>query len=78
MLEQEKKNWQENKLNPLEAKHPPRKDTFKTVSGLDVDGLYLPESSFDYLKKLGFPGEYPFTRGVQPNTYRGRLWTMRQ
>ncbi|MCB0189448.1 MAG: methylmalonyl-CoA mutase, partial [Caldilineaceae bacterium] len=49
---------------------------------LPVETLYTPstvdEYSDGYAEKLGFPGEYPFTRGVQPNMYRGRLWTMRQ
>lgn len=53
--------------------------SFDTVSGQPVDLLYLPpELDDDYLEKLGFPGQYPFTRGVHPNMYRGRLWTMRQ
>jgi len=52
---------------------------FDTVSGQPVDLLYLPnEQSPEYLAKLGFPGQYPYTRGVHPNMYRGRLWTMRQ
>jgi methylmalonyl-CoA mutase N-terminal domain/subunit len=78
MIDQEKNRWQKDILEPLEAKHPPRKGKFTTISGMEVDSLYLPEPSFDYLKKLGFPGQYPFTRGVMPNTYRGKLWTMRQ
>ena len=52
---------------------------FKTISGADVKPLYLPEDTahLDYLTDLGFPGEYPYTRGVRYNMYRGRLWTMR-
>jgi methylmalonyl-CoA mutase N-terminal domain/subunit len=53
---------------------------FTTVSGESVDPLYLPES-FDenkYLEEIGFPGEFPFTRGIHPNGYRGKIWTMRQ
>ncbi len=58
---------------------PERDYSFDTVSGQPVDLLYLPpEVDADYLEKLGFPGQYPFTRGVQANMYRGRLWTMRQ
>ncbi len=51
-----------------------------TVSGIPIKELYTPLdlNSFDYLKQLGFPGEYPFTRGIHPSMYRGRLWTMRQ
>ncbi|HQT91776.1 MAG TPA: methylmalonyl-CoA mutase family protein, partial [Candidatus Kryptobacter bacterium] len=51
--------------------------THSTGSGITVERVYGPED-FDYLEKLGFPGEYPFTRGVYPTMYRGRLWTMRQ
>ena len=61
------------------AKSKDRREAFRT-SSLDVDPVYTPGDSrdVDYLRDLGFPGEYPFTRGVQPNMYRGRLWTMRQ
>jgi len=53
---------------------------FTTVSGRDVKGLYAPDDveNIDYLNEIGFPGEYPYTRGIHVNTYRGRLWTMRQ
>ena len=52
---------------------------FDTVSGEPVHHLYHPElNENDYLKNLGFPGQYPFTRGIHPNLYRGKLWTMRQ
>jgi methylmalonyl-CoA mutase N-terminal domain/subunit len=77
-INHEKQRWEKEKLEPLEDKNPPRKQVFKTVSGSEIDNLYLPDPSFDYLEKLSFPGEYPFARGVMPNTYRGRLWTMRQ
>ncbi len=55
-------------------------ERFQTVSGLPVEILYTPADldDFDYLRDLGFPGEYPFTRGIRHNMYRGRLWTMRQ
>jgi methylmalonyl-CoA mutase N-terminal domain/subunit len=58
----------------------PEKGEFATSSDIPVDRLYTPVgvSEFDYLQNLGFPGEYPFTRGVYPTMYRGRLWTMRQ
>ncbi|NLA47575.1 MAG: methylmalonyl-CoA mutase, partial [Firmicutes bacterium] len=53
---------------------------FQTVSGKEIKDLYTPRDveGLDYLRDLGFPGTYPFTRGVQANMYRGRLWTMRQ
>jgi len=77
-IERERARWEQQRLEPLEKKNPPRKSAFKTISGLEIDPLYVPDPSFDYMEQLGFPGEYPFTRGVMPNTYRGRLWTMRQ
>ncbi|MFU8794054.1 MAG: acyl-CoA mutase large subunit family protein [Dethiobacteria bacterium] len=57
-----------------------RKKNFDTISGEPIDALYtsLDTDELDYGKDLGFPGSYPYTRGVQPNMYRGRLWTMRQ
>ncbi len=57
-----------------------RRERFATTSGIEIKRLYDPNdlAGFDYLNDLGFPGEYPFTRGVQPTMYRGRLWTMRQ
>ena len=70
--------WQA-KVDKLAARHPERKPQFTTISGLPVDRLYLPANpDDDYAAKLGLPGEYPFTRGVQPTMYRGRFWTMRQ
>ncbi len=53
---------------------------FTTVSGEDIEGLYGPDDieNINYLSEIGFPGEYPYTRGIHPNGYRGRLWTMRQ
>ncbi len=78
-----KKNQVFNKAFELwksEVSSAPFRDyNFDTVSGQPVDFLYLPdEASHDYLDQLGFPGQYPYTRGVHPNMYRGRLWTMRQ
>ncbi len=61
-----------------EAK-PERDELFTTMSGLPVDPLYTPDSvETDYERDLGYPGVYPYTRGVYPSMYRGRLWTMRQ
>jgi methylmalonyl-CoA mutase N-terminal domain/subunit len=60
-------------------KRPERKDEFLTSSGTEIKRLYTPEKiDEDYKDKLGFPGEYPYTRGVRRSMYRGRLWTMRQ
>ncbi len=70
-------NWEEKTLRPLTGKFPERKAQFSTTSGIDVPRVALPGET-DYLEDLGFPGLYPFTRGVQPTMYRGRFWTMRQ
>lgn len=74
------KKWNEEKVKKAVSRFPERKENFKTGSNLEVDRLYTPEDTkdLDYNEKLGFPGEYPYTRGVQPTMYRGRLWTMRQ
>ncbi|MBK8046104.1 MAG: methylmalonyl-CoA mutase, partial [Anaerolineales bacterium] len=80
-LETLKKHWQETALAPQLKKNPERQTKFHTSSDdLEVDVVYVPdEEAVDaYLAKLNFPGEYPFTRGVQANMYRGRFWTMRQ
>lgn len=62
------------------AKGPERKAKFTTGSGIPIQRTYTPEdvNTLDYSKDLGFPGSYPYTRGVQPTMYRGRFWTMRQ
>jgi len=75
-----KKEWLEGALRKAVERSPGRPDPFETSSGAEVDVLYAPEdlASWDYLEKVGFPGQYPYTRGVQPTMYRGRLWTMRQ
>ncbi|MDD2573099.1 MAG: methylmalonyl-CoA mutase family protein [Bacillota bacterium] len=75
-----KRDWEEQRLKKLLSKRPERKENFVTGSNSDVQRLYTPTDleDLDYLEDLGFPGEYPYTRGVQPTMYRGRLWTMRQ
>jgi len=79
ILEDEKKRWEETILNPALKKSPPRKAGFQTGSGIPVSPILAPaDPDPDYMDSLGFPGEYPFTRGVQPSMYRGRFWTMRQ
>lgn len=69
-----------NKVESQLAKRPERKDAFLNTSEIPLKRVYTPveTADFDYLEELGFPGEYPFTRGVQPTMYRGRFWTMRQ
>ena len=77
-----KEEWRRNTLDPARQRFPERQKGFQTDSDLEVDALYaaddLVERGWDYLRDVGFPGQYPYTRGVQPNVYRGRLWTMRQ
>ncbi|MEM1577083.1 MAG: methylmalonyl-CoA mutase family protein [Archaeoglobaceae archaeon] len=74
-----KKDWEERIVIPFINKSPERKKEFKTASGFIVDRLYTPEDvAVEYESKIGYPGVYPFTRGIYPTMYRGRLWTMRQ
>ena len=79
-MENAKSYWETNSLNKVLNKFPERKKTFVTGSNKEVNNLYDPLDleDYDYLDDLGYPGEYPYTRGVQPTMYRGRLWTMRQ
>ncbi len=77
-LENEKKRWENEIYNPSINRFPERKNNFKSTSGIDIPPVLTPSLETDYLKDLGFPGEFPFTRGVQPTMYRGRFWTMRQ
>jgi len=73
------KDWNERVLKSWNSKRPERKSKFLTKSGLEVKPLYTElDLKGDYTEKLGFPGEYPFTRGVYPSMYRGRIWTIRQ
>ncbi|MHA1949817.1 MAG: acyl-CoA mutase large subunit family protein [Candidatus Thorarchaeota archaeon] len=79
-LRKSKKKWEEETVDKTVNRFPERKDDFKTISGIPSERLYTPLDTLglNYEKDLGFPGEYPFTRGVQPTGYRGRYWTMRQ
>ena len=73
------RSWAKELLEPSLEKMPDRKARFASASGIERETIYLPgESAENYNEQLGFPGQYPFTRGVQPTMYRGRLWTMRQ
>ncbi len=82
MPSKSKKQWLEDTLAPTVEKFKERQEKFHTDSGIPIEPLYGPEDlssqGQDYHQDLGYPGEYPYTRGVQPNTYRGRIWTMRQ
>jgi methylmalonyl-CoA mutase N-terminal domain/subunit len=71
--------WIRDTLEPALAQQAERQPSFETSSGIPLERIYLPDPiGDDYLEHLGFPGDYPYTRGVQPTMYRGRLWTMRQ
>lgn len=76
-LQEKKKRWESEKVKAALQKLPERKRPFMTDSGIEVNRLYTPEE-LDYAERLGFPGEYPFTRGIYPTMYRNRFWTMRQ
>ena len=78
-LQKEYKQWQENSLSPNLSRFPERRSDFITTSSESINRLYTPldDLEFDYTQKLGFPGEYPYTRGIHPTMHRGRLWTMR-
>ena len=75
-----RRQWESEVLEPMLERAPERQEAFKTLSGLPVSRLYTPldRSQDDYLEDLNFPGQFPFTRGIHPTMYRGRLWTMRQ
>lgn len=81
-LREQYQKWQENTLKKSLERFKERKEHFETSSGIEIPRLALPAneeaSPGAYLEKLGFPGEYPYTRGIQPTMYRGRFWTMRQ
>lgn len=79
-VEEERKKWEETTLKKNLDRSPERLKKFMTTSSTEIDRLYTPADikDFDYLKDLGFPGQYPFTRGVHGTMYRGKVWTMRQ
>jgi methylmalonyl-CoA mutase N-terminal domain/subunit len=74
-----KREWEDRTYGPFVGKAPERDVRFESLSGIPVEPLYTPGDVADrsYDERLGYPGEYPFTRGVYPTMYRGRLWTMR-
>ena len=77
-LRDEADQWRQRDVKGATARHPLRKDRFVTHSDLEVPDLLTPaDLGGDYQNNLGFPGQFPYTRGVQPTMYRGRFWTMR-
>lgn len=79
-IRKERERWEQTTLPKWMSQSDERKKEFQNTSNMHVKRLYTPEDMerMDYLKDLGFPGEYPFIRGVHATMYRGRLWTMRQ
>ena len=77
-FKREKEDWKRGVLEEAKSRHPERKESFETASGIRLEGLNTPDDNRDYLEETGFPGQFPFTRGIYPTMYRGRLWTMRQ
>jgi methylmalonyl-CoA mutase N-terminal domain/subunit len=85
-LAERKAAWEQKAVAKVLARAPERSPKFETSSGVPVERVYTPDAAAAvcpqlgeaYVEKLGLPGEYPFTRGVQPTMYRGRFWTMRQ
>ena len=75
-----KKQWKDATLRPNLDRVPESREQFLTESGLVQDTVYTPEdldeTKFDYQDNLGYPGEYPYARGVQPNMYRGRILSL--
>ena len=73
-------DWEKDVLRPAIEKTPERASKFETPSAIPIKRIYVPEDleDLDYEQDLGYPGQFPFTRGVQPTMYRGRFWTMRQ
>jgi methylmalonyl-CoA mutase N-terminal domain/subunit len=79
-VSRDKQEWRQKTLKPVLERFPERRNRFVTTSGMEIDHVYTAGdfADFDYAQNLGYPGEYPFIRGIQPTMYRGRLWTMRQ
>jgi methylmalonyl-CoA mutase N-terminal domain/subunit len=79
-LRSARRRWEEGPLAKALEKSGERREQFETLSGLPTDRVYTPEQTtgLNYERDLGFPGQYPFTRGIQPTMYRGRYWTIRQ
>ncbi len=78
-ITEHKRQWEQTTLKKTLNHFPERREQFETLSGIPVERLYTPDDvEADYLGDLGFPGQPPFTRGIQPTMYRGRFWTMRQ
>ena len=80
VFEEQVERWKSQTLEPALAKHPEAKPRFESVSLEEVDRLYSPADveQVDFARDISFPGEFPYTRGIHPTGYRGKIWTMRQ
>jgi methylmalonyl-CoA mutase, N-terminal domain len=76
-LRERARHWEAETLAPVLAKNPERKERFTTLGGIPVDRLYTPLNSHRSFEQIGYPGQPPFTRGIHPTMYRGRVWSMR-
>src|ERR1041385_6042940 len=76
----EQERWEQETLQPVLARHPERKPSFQSVSLEETNRLYTPAdtAALDFERDISFPGNFPYTRGIHPTGYRGKLWTMRQ
>src|SRR5258708_40128443 len=79
-IEAEVDRWEQKTLGPALEKHPEQRKSFQTVSLEEVNRLYTPADveNVDFSRDISFPGEFPYTRGIHPTGYRGKMWTMRQ
>lgn len=79
-IEEDVERWKRATLEPTISRHPELKKRFESVSLEEVDRLYTPADleDVDFPRDISFPGEFPYTRGIHPTGYRGKLWTMRQ
>ncbi|MCI4318161.1 MAG: methylmalonyl-CoA mutase family protein, partial [Thermoplasmata archaeon] len=73
----ERKRWEAETLDPALAKTPERRPEFATLGGIPVERLYVGDPAPDTLERVSYPGQFPYTRGIHPTMYRGRLWSMR-
>jgi methylmalonyl-CoA mutase, N-terminal domain len=76
-VEEARRRWEAEVLAPARGKNPERKEAFTTLGGIPVDAVYTPRSPRSGFDRIGYPGAPPFTRGVHPTMYRGRVWSMR-
>ncbi len=79
-IKKKENEWQKNKYEKITKNHPERKESFENLSGIGIKNIYNPwdNKDLEFFKDIGFPGEYPFLRGIHATMHRGRLWTMRQ